>query len=230
MTADALVDHYTMLDQMRKTLLITGLLGLLAAVLVGIGEYLLHFDNQGRFSATGYDFMMGIGAERSTIGHFFGVLGATLYPVGCYHIYLMLRPANARVAFAAFLLASFGFMVGMVWIGSRASISALVNLPPSEEITQLISLYQVRYETLLQIIRITTLVLSVIIIWLSIGGRSHYPRWMGIFNPILLLVLNFALYAFLPAIGKHTMPIALNVAFFIFFLLSTLLALRVKDS
>lgn len=214
---------------MRKGLIITGLAGLLATILVGIGEYLLHFDPQGRFSATGYDYMLGIPATRSTLGHFFGVLGATLYPLGCYHIYLMLRPANRKVAFAGFLLGAFGFMVGVVWIGSRASISALVNLAPSDEINLLVELYKLRYETLLQIIRLTTLVLSVIIVWLSIGGRSHYPRWIGLFNPILLIVANFVLYATVPSIGKHTMPIALNVAFFIFFAISTLLALGVKS-
>lgn len=113
---------------MHRVLIVTGFAGLLAAILVGVGEYLLHFDPQGRFSASGYDFMQGIPASRSTLGHFLGVLGATLYPVGCYHIYLMLRPANQQMAFAGFLLAAFGFIVGTVWIGSRASISSLVNL------------------------------------------------------------------------------------------------------
>jgi len=45
-----------------------------------------------------------------------------------------------------------------------------------------------------------------------------------------MLVSNFILFAVVPDIGKHTMPIALNVAFFIFFVLSLLCALRVKDS
>jgi len=201
----------------------------LAAVLVGVGEYLLHFDTLSRFSQGGYDFMAGIGDSRSTMGHFFGVIGATLYPVGCYHIYLMLRPADKRWALIAFMLGSFGFIVGTVWIGSRASVSALVQLPPSEMIDHLISLYETRYETLLQITRLTTLILSGIIVWLSISGRSHYPRWIALFNPILLIVANFVLFMVAPAIGKHTMPIALNVAFFIFFLLSVLVAMKVPS-
>ena len=202
---------------MQKHFVGTALAGILAAVLVGIGEYLLHFDELARFTSGGYDFMTGISANRSTIGHFFGVLGATLYPIGCYHIYLMLRPANSRWAFIAFLVGTFGFMVGVVWIGSRASVSALVQLPESADVAQLIQLYDLRYETLLQIIRFTTLILSGIIIWLAITGRSHYPRWMAVFNPILLIIANFILFSLVPEIGKHTMPIALNVAFFIFF-------------
>ncbi len=214
---------------MQKYLVVTGLAGILAAILVGIGEYLLHYDELARYSETSYDFMLGTGDNHSTVGHFFGVFGATLYPVGCFHIYLMLKPASRRWASIAFLIGSFGFIVGTVWIGSRASVSALVQMPPSDLTDHLIALYQTRYETLLQVTRLTTLVLSGIIVWLAIGGRSHYPRWIAIFNPILLIVANFVLFIAVPAIGKHTMPIALNVAFFIFFLLSVLIATRVRS-
>jgi len=198
----------------------TAIIGLIAACLVGAGEYLLHYDELARFTEGGYDFMRDIPADRSTLGHFIGVFGATLYPIGCYHIYLMLRPANHNWAFAAFLIGTFGFMVGVVWIGSRASVAALIQLPESAEISALIDLYELRYETLLQVIRITTLILSGITVWLVWTGRTYYPKWMVIFNPILLIIANFILFAVVPKIGKHTMPIALNVAFFIFFALS----------
>ena len=147
---------------MHNNHVFTALVGLLAAALVGIGEYLLHYDTLARFTEGGYDFMKGISDQRSTLGHFFGVFGATLYPIGCYHIYQMLRPANSRWAYAAFLIGTFGFMVGVVWIGSRASVSALIQLPQTPDVSALIALYDLRYETLLQVIRITTLVLSLI--------------------------------------------------------------------
>jgi hypothetical protein len=64
-----------------------GGLGLLAAILVGAGEFLLHFDALGRFAEGGaYEFMHGINAERTTIGHFLGVLSAPLYIVGFWHL------------------------------------------------------------------------------------------------------------------------------------------------
>ncbi len=213
---------------MQHKHVLTALIGLLAATLVGIGEYLLHYDALARFAGGGYDFMKGIPAQRSTAGHFFGVFGAALYPIGCYHIYLMLRPANSRWAYSGFLLGTFGFIAGVVWIGSRASISALVQLPEAPEILTLIELYELRYETLLQVIRATTFLLSLIIIALSLTGRSHYPRWMGIFSPIILIVANFILFMVLPSIGKHTMPIALNVSFFIFFAISVCFAFKAQ--
>lgn len=120
--------------------------------------------------------MQGVSAQRSTLGHFLGVFGAVLYPIGSYHIYKMLRPANALYGLCSFLVGSFGFMVGVVWIRSRASISALVQLSETPEMQALIDLYDLRYETLLQVIRLTTLILSVILVWLSLTGRLHYPR------------------------------------------------------
>jgi hypothetical protein len=88
-----------------------------------------------------------------------------------------------------------------------------MQLPVTPEITGLVELYQVRYETLLTVIRFTTLILSALFIWLSLTGRSNYPRWIAIFNPILLIIASFIIYVIAPGLGKHLMPIALNVAF-----------------
>lgn len=197
--------------------------GLLAALLTGAGEFILHFDALARFGADNA-FFLGISEQRTSIGHFLGVLGAPLYLVGAWHIHLMLKPANPRWSLVVFFTTAYGFAVGAVWIGSRASISALINTPVSPDIEHLIALYDFRYETLLQIIRFTTLLLSVVYIWLTLTGRSHYPRWMAWLNPIVLLVANFVVYYFAPSVGKYLMPIALNVAFFIFFSASLVIA------
>ena len=207
----------------KSTIVLTGLVGLLGAVLTGVGEFILHFDALARFGAEN-EFFEGISDQRTTIGHFVGVLGAPLYLVGCWHIKLMLQPASKNWSMTAFFVAAYGFAVGAVWIGSRASISALVNAPTSPEIVQLMGLYDFRYETLLQIIRVTVLALSVIYISLTLTGRSHYPKWMAALNPILLILVSFIVYAVTPSIGKYLMPIALNVAFFVLFVASIMIA------
>lgn len=205
----------------HRILVVTGIIGLIAAILVGTGEFLLHYDPQARFSESSYDFMLAASDKRQTIGHFFGVLGGPLYIVGCWHIYLMLKPANQKLAFIAFILAAYGFIIGGDWISSRASIGAIVHLQQNGlEVESLIQLYQQRYESLLTIVRMTTLALSVIFIGLTISGRTHFQKWHAIFSPILLLLGSFAVYVTIPAVGKFIMPIALNVAFGIFFLLS----------
>lgn len=209
----------------KSNIVLTGMIGLLAAVLTGTGEFILHYDALARFG-TEYEFFKGISDQRSTVGHFIAVLGAPLYIVGFWHIRRMLAPASERWSLIAYLVAAYGFIVGLVWIGSRASISALANVPEMADVSQLINLYDFRYETLLQIIRTTVLVLSAIYVWLTITGRSHYPTWMAWLNPILLIVASFVVYALVPAVGKYLMPIALNVAFAIFFVASTIIAAK----
>ena len=213
---------------LNNSLKITGLLGCLAAIIVGTGEYLLHYDAMARFASGGYDFMIGISESRTTAGHFFGVLGAPLYLFGCYHIYLMLRSANERAAFSAFIIGSYGFIIGTVWIGSRASVSALMQIPMTPEIESLVGLYDMRYEALINVTRVTTLVLSIIFVWLVLTGRTYYPKWMALFNPFVLILASFVVYLVDPQIGKHLMPIALNVAFFVFFALSQFFANKVS--
>ena len=214
----------------KNIIMLTGLLGLLAAILTGTGEFLLHYDPLARFSEGPYDFMLAASDERQTIGHFIGVLGAPLYVVGCWHIYLMLNPAGQKIAFIAFILGAYGFMVGADWISSRASIGALIHFQETGlNVGSLIALYEARYETLLTVVRITTLALSLIFIGLALTGRSHYQKWQAIFNPILLLITSFVIFLITPEIGKYIMPIALNVAFGIFFIMSLLQARKINE-
>jgi hypothetical protein len=213
-----------------SNLTMTGIIGLVAAVLVGTGEFLLHFDALGRFAEGGaYEFMLGISAERTTIGHFLGVLGAPLYIIGFWHIMKMLEPANPLASRIAFAIMSYGIIVGTVWIGSRAGISAIVNSTALTDPMPFISLYELRYENLLQATRFAALIFSGIFIWLVLSRRSHYPRWMALFNPIVLILASFTIWMVAPAVGVYLMPIALNVAFAVLFLLSIYFAQKVKE-
>ncbi len=206
----------------KKHILLTGLAGLIGAVLVGTGEFLMHFDALARYSPDlGYQFMSGISEDRLSAGHFFAVLGLPFYILGCWHMYLMLRPANKKLAQATLLVAAYGFIVGAVWIGSRAQIGSIFHLTEAGINRQtLISLYELRYESLLTITRFTTLLLSLSFIYLSLTGKTYYRKWAVFFNPILWIIICFLIFLAVPSIGKYLMPIALNVAFMVFFTMS----------
>jgi len=206
------------------------MLGLLAAILVGSGEFLLHFDALGRFAeGDPYEFMLCSSAKRTTIVHFLGVLSSPFYIIGFWHLMKMLEPANKLASRIAFVIMSYGIIVGAVWIGSRAGISTIVNSTSIGDPTSFISLYELRYENLLQVTRLAVLFFSVIFIWLVLSGRSHYPRWMALFNPIVLILASFAIWMIAPAVGVYLMPIALNVAFAVIFLFSIFYSQKIKD-
>ncbi len=121
-------------------------------------------------------------------------------------------------------------------MGSRAGIALLAQANfaaeghNSEVLKELIRYYILHSESLLQVIRVTTLVSSFAFIFMVLTGKTLYPRWMALFNPIVLLLLSFLLFAVAPEIGKYTLPIALNIGYFIFFSLSTLQLARVCKS
>ena len=212
----------------RRVAILTGLVGLLAATLVGAGEFMLHFDPLVRYGQ-GFDFFKGVTESRATAGHFLGVLGVPLYVVGAWHIFLMLRPANRFWATLAFFVMAYGCIVGGVWIGSRATAAFLVNTIPEDVLASAIGLYELRYESLLTVVRSAILVLSGIFVWLILTGRSNYPRWMAALNPIILILASFLVFWLAPGIGKYLMPIALNVAFLILFSVSTMIAIHSSD-
>ncbi len=212
----------------RTIITLAGVVGLIAAMLVGTGEFLLHFDVLGRFGDD-YEFMHGITSQRTTLGHFIGALAAPLYIVGFWHLMKMLEPASPWGSRIAFSLMSYGIIIGAIWIGSRSGISALINHDSIANISSLISLYELRYENLLQITRFAVLLFSLLFVWLVLTGRSHYPKWVAILNPILLILTSFAIWAMAPSLGIYLMPIALNIAFAVLFAISVFYSTQTKE-
>ena len=220
----------------KKIIILTGLLGLLASVLVGIGEFLLHFDALARYAGS-YDFFEAVSERRATQGHFIAVLAAPLYLFGIWHIYKMLQPASKFWSGLAFFIMCYGFIIGAIWIGSRSSAAALVAAQTTglftcqitcliPTITDLLITYDLRYESLLAVIRISAFVFSIIFFSLIMTGRTAYPRWMALFNPVILILANFLIFWLAPEIGKYLMPIALNVSFFIIFAISLFIVIN----
>jgi len=101
-------------------ILIIGLLGLLASILVGAGEFFLHYSPQIIGHAANYQFFAYVPNNHLTIGHFLAVIGIPFYFIGYYHIYLMLANGNKTLAKMVFILGGLAFLVGGFWITSRA--------------------------------------------------------------------------------------------------------------
>ena len=199
----------------------SGLIGLLGAILCGTGEFLLHFDEcRLGLGETGFDFMINTSEARLNAGHFFAVIGVPLYFVGVWHIAEMIKPAGQKMSKALFLIGAFGFLYGAMWMSSRSSIGSLVHHAELIKNTSLIDLYNLRCESLLNVIRITTLVISIIYVKQVLTGLTRYPKWMAATSPIVLLVMNFIVLLVAPEVGRYVAPIALNVGFSLFFMLS----------
>ncbi len=207
----------------KKIILITGYLGLLASILVGAGEFFLHYSPQIIGHAADYAFFAYVPNENLTIGHFLAVVGIPFYFIGYYHIYLMLESGNKLLAKLVFVLGGLAFLVGGFWITSRAFLGNVVQLQnsmPENTYQILLDKYTLISESLVQGLRVIILLLSICFVAAILKGGTLYKKWMVFFNPIVLLLLVFVVYFISPTIGKYSAPIAMNVVHFILFSLS----------
>ena len=206
--------------QLTKNL---GYLGLLGAVLVGIGEFYLHYSPHILDNVTNYEFFKFVSLKNLTVGHFLAVIGLPFYFAGYIHIYRMLKSGNETLARIVLTLGFVSFAVGGIWIGSRASIGNIVHLKETIKATTyqtLIDHYTNHMEILVKALRIVIAVLSMVFVIAILKGGTYYKKWMAIYSPIGILILLVVLGELIPSIGKYLLPILMNVTHFILFSLS----------
>lgn len=194
------------------------LVGLAGTIITGIGEFMLHFNSLGY--ASEIEMVRNVPLDRAGRGHFLVVFGAPLYFAGYYAIYRMVEVANKRLAQAFFIAGVFSFAVGGVWVASRYFIAVVLQTSAgTDDYAIYLANYAEYYQSLVWALRILVLGVSALWIALIAGGKTMFPKWMALSNPLALLLVVFGLYAALPAIGTYLVPTAMNVAHFVFFTL-----------
>lgn len=200
-----------------------GYLGLLASIIVGIGEYLLHYSTNILEYSDEYAFFKFVPLDNLTTGHFLAVIGLPFYFAGYLHIYRMLKSGNETLAKTVLALGFIAFAVGGVWIGSRASIGNIVHLKETMSIStyqNLLDHYTNHMEILVQVLRVVIATLSLVFAITILKGGTYYKKWMAFFNPIVILILLVIIGKLIPSLGKHMLPILMNVTHFILFTIS----------
>ena len=215
----------------NEKILFFGYLGLLASIMVGIGEFMLHFTPE--HSEVTFGYFLSISEDRLTLGHYILVPFVPFYLFGYWHLYKALKPGSKNLAAAVLTLGMFAFVIGGMWVGSRAHLGVMMqslqesNVPELQE--KLLSSYDLHMENLVQILRVVVLMISICFVWAILKGGTLYPKWMALFNPILLLLIVFALFFFVRPIGQYLAPTAMNVAHFGLFTAS-IFALKQKQN
>lgn len=206
-----------------KTTKILGYLGIFASIMVGTGEYLLHYSPSILGHAHNYGFFSFVPLGHLTLGHFLSIIGLPFYFAGYLHIYQMLRPGNEILARTVLATGFVAFAIGGVWIGSRASIGNIVHLREAMDPSvyqKLLNHYTDHMEILVQALRAVIALLSIMFIAAILKGGTFYQKWMVFFSPITILLAFVFLGNYLPLLGKHLLPILMNITHFVLFSLS----------
>ncbi len=211
-----------------KQLIISGILGLIGAIGVGIGEFLLHYSPGGiGYNGNNFEFFNQIPLSRLTLGHFVAVSFVPFYIAGYYHLYLVFKEKNPKIATAIFALGVIAFMIGGMWISSRAQLGYLVHkiaeFPNDTALQSLMEVYKNHAEILVKSLRIWVAAISILFVIPILKGNTLYPKWMAIFNPIVILLSVLVIYTIAPSVGFIIGPIAMNVVHFIVFGISLII-------
>ena len=206
----------------------TGIIGLIGAIMVGIGEFLLHYNPAG-YNGGHYAFFVSIANWRLITGHFITVLFVPFYIAGYWHFYLALKKGSNQLALAVLILGVFAFVIGGMWIGSRGLLGFMAkSYAAGETSLALLDKYRFLMETLVQLLRVIVLAISIIFVTAILKGNTLYPQWMAWFNPALILATVFLVFFVVPSIGNFIAPTAMNVTHIIAFSAS-LIALKNKQ-
>lgn len=210
-----------------NNLKLTGTIGLIGAVMVGIGEFLMHY-NTGGYTGSNYSFFVSIGDSRLITGHFFVVFFVPFYIAGYWHFYLAIKPGSSKLALAILISGVFAFVIGGMWIASRGMLGFIAkSYAAGDASLSLLDKYKLLMETLVQVLRLIVLLISILFVTAILKRKTLYPRWMAFFNPALILAIVFALFFLLPSVGNIIAPTAMNVTHITVFTAS-LLALKDK--
>ena len=211
-----------------NTLLLTGIAGFLAALLVGIGEFTLQFSPLGGYEVEGYAYFANVAKDKLTIGHFFSTLAAPLYILGYWHLGQMFIRGGSKVhGWIITLLGGYAFMVGNAWLGGRIYLALtaheIADTSDASVVVQLqglLSDFGAHNEPLVNALRLAMVVVSVLWIWRIVIGKTLYPRWVALFSPALILGVIFTTYFTGLSIGVWLLPAAMNVVHLIVFTIS----------
>ena len=192
-------------------------LGLIGSVIVGIGEYLLHFLPGGPGGEV--SMLEHVPLQRASMGHFVSLLGIPFYFAGYYGLKEFFKKVSSvRYANLLFILGNLAFIFGSIWISSRYfAAEVLQRSKGTADHAFYLQSYEEHYQVLVWVLRIVIAALSISYIILILKNKNGIPKWLAIFNPIVLLLIIISSLVWFKPLGVHIAPIAMNVTHFIFF-------------
>ncbi len=209
---------------------ITGVIGLIGAIMVGIGEFLLHYNVAG-YNGNNYYFFVSISETRLIIGHFIVVFFVPFYIAGYWHFYLALKKGSHRLALSILILGVFAFVIGGMWIGSRAMLGFIAkSYAVGETTVEVLEKYHFLMETLVQLLRIIMLFISGLFVYAILKRETSYQKWVAFFNPALVLLIVFGIFFLFPKVGNYLVPTAMNITHLIVFSASLFSLRNIKPS
>jgi hypothetical protein len=226
------------MEQFITSLHITGLLGLLGALLYAIGDVLLlaskiSLDNYPRLKPyakllSDAEKMVVLPSNRMIWGALLGVFATPLVLAGFWQVYQGLNGANAALTLVTGLLFATASIVGafvhgtFYYMGEYVQALNKVEDGSQPVIAEMIARHRkvliISYAPVLILILAASILFSILVG----SGKTAFPVWMAAVNPVTMTLAWLAIKHLLPQIVRDwTEGAGFNIAYLVFFACTT---------
>ena len=204
-----------MTEQEWKWVRLAGIIGIIFSLLSVVADITLLYNPEGGYFVGDYAFLKGFSPERMAWGHYLGIFFIPAQLVGLYPVYKGLAPMGRKYGI---ILGATGIYIaypGVAYHGSVAFIADGINQVGPEHVEGL----KLFSEPLAAFFVFGFIVLSILFLIPVMRGKSAFPKWMALLNPLSIYLLVFLLYLAIPSIGNPLLVAGFNFALAAFFLL-----------
>jgi hypothetical protein len=208
-----------------------GLVGIIGVLITIISDLIL----LGRPNNAVSFLQVGMGTEsmahlaqwRITLGAFMGVVVLPFQIAGLISVFYGLKPSGKVMPLVAVittghaLIMGVAFHISYAFIGSGWKLNYATGLE-NEISSGLVKQFNFYWKILIIIMLTEILFSSIVYVSLILAGKTLYPKWMAILNPLCVLLFMFPIVFILPApIGGFIAPAYINISTMVFFVFST---------
>lgn len=205
-----------------------GIIGILAALLGGLGDLLMLYNPEGGYETQDYMFLMPISTWRVVVGYYLGVIFIPLQLIGFGLVYHAIRPAGRKLTWPIVFTVVYILIIGVVYHAMLGGLAQLMHLKKQTfidaELFQLtLNHYRMILEPISVILYVSFVVASFILGYLIQTNKTAYPKWANLFNPFFTHLVFLGVYLINKPIGSALLITGLNSSLLILFLLSVIL-------
>jgi len=214
----------------RKGLRLTGLTGIVGALLMYAGDMFLYggYYSGPEFSEYSRKIMSEIPLLRLMIGGAVAPIAVILYSIGFWHIFLAIKTGGKILGTIVFsglvFMISFGgvFHAGFVYTGLILRAKNAIQDVDLQIIETLLKQASDYLHLLYTISFVFGTISTIFLIYMVLFKKTLYPKWVVLFTPTLL-ILTSPLARTLPApVGGILYGGYINFVFLLFFCVSTI--------
>lgn len=208
-----------------------GLVGIIGVLITIISDLILLGRPNNALSflqmEMGTESMADLAQWRITLGAFIGVVVLPFQIAGLISVFYGLKPSGRVLPLVVVITNTHALIMGVAFHISYAFIGSgwkLYYATGSENkiSSELVKQFNFYWKVLVIIMLSEILFSSIVFVSLILTGKSLYPKWMAILNPLCVLLFMFPIVFIIPApVGGFIAPTYMNISTMVFFIFST---------